>query len=175
MTEVTGDALPVPPNAGAGPGNPRENRARHAVEVVVAALWRRSPGTCEVLVSRRPDGVHLAGLWELPGGKIEPGESIREAIKRELVEEIGFSPPPGAFRLLAVVEHDYPDRTVRLHAMTAEVPPGAGPQPSGQARWIALDALSGLKWPPANAPITAALRERLRGEAGPLPPGRDAR
>jgi 8-oxo-dGTP diphosphatase len=66
-----------------------------------------------VLLAQRPEGKQLAGLWEFPGGKIEPGESIEQALRRELHEELGIT--IGAAEVWKTTEHDYPHALVRLH------------------------------------------------------------
>ena len=149
-----------PPASTGGPEKPVTD-ARTPVVVAVAALWRPRGPFSEVLITRRPAGVHLADRWELPGGKVEPAESIEAALRRELWEEIGFSPPH--FEPLVVTEHAYPDRTVRLHAMTARVGDEVPVHNLGVTRhcWVPLQALPAYELPPASAPITAALVRRL--------------
>ncbi len=78
--------------------------------VAVALIWREG----RLFLQRRTlDGGPMAGLWELPGGKLEPGESAAEALRRELLEELRWSPE--GVEALAPLEHAYPDRPVRLH------------------------------------------------------------
>lgn len=126
------------------------------------AIWRRSERGLEVLVTRRPQGVHLEGAWEFPGGKIDPGESLREAGLREVAEEVGLH--PADLQLLMTVEHDYPDRRVRLHAMLATIDGHAIAQnlQVSEHRWVPLQELGGLTWPEANGPILAAIVEHLK-------------
>jgi 8-oxo-dGTP diphosphatase len=129
-----------------------------AVAVLVRAVAGRGP---EILLTRRPPGTHLAGCWELPGGKLGGGETPEAALRRELREEIGLE--IGPLEPLASHEHCYPDRTVRLHAMVARVPAESTVRTLDgiEHRWVPLPELSACDLPPANGPITAALIERL--------------
>jgi mutator protein MutT len=77
----------------------------------------------QVLVTRRSVTAHLPGTWEFPGGKIETGETTIQAVCREIEEEVGLILHD--CRELMVVEHEYPDRKVRLHAVVAQVPCGS--------------------------------------------------
>ena len=111
----------------------------------------------EVLLSCRPAGKSHAGLWEFPGGKIEPGEGIEAALKRELGEELGIEVQVG--QSLIELPHRYPNGAVRL--FVREVLTFSGdPRPleGQQLRWIPENALASMDLLPANAAIVAALR-----------------
>lgn len=83
---------------------------RKHTEVAVGILVRQDGA---LLLSTRPEGKAYAGYWEFPGGKIEAGESVTEALRRELIEELGVT--IGAAHEWKVTEHDYPHALVRLH------------------------------------------------------------
>lgn len=134
-----------------------------SVQVAVAAIWRNVSGTVQVLISRRPPGTHLAGFWEFPGGKVEPGESPADAAARETREEVGVD--IAGMEPLAVVQHRYEDRLVTLHAFTACAPAEASPRALHVAdvRWIPLAELNQYDFPAANEAILSALKQRLVG------------
>jgi len=110
-----------------------------------------------ILIAQRAQSQHQGGLWEFPGGKVEPGEDVRTALARELREELGIE-VTGA-RPLIKVEHDYVDKQVLLdvwevHAFTGQ-PHGAEGQPLA---WVTARELPGYDFPAANQPIVAAAR-----------------
>jgi 8-oxo-dGTP diphosphatase len=84
--------------------------ARKHTEVAVGILLR---GDGAMLLSTRPPGKPYAGYWEFPGGKLEAGETVEQALRRELIEELGVT--IGAADVWKVTEHDYPHALVRLH------------------------------------------------------------
>lgn len=83
---------------------------RKHTEVAVGVLIR---GDDALLLTSRPEGKPCAGFWEFPGGKLEAGESVEQALRRELIEELGVT--IGAAEVWKVTEHDYPHALVRLH------------------------------------------------------------
>ena len=83
---------------------------RKHTEVAVGILLRADGA---LLLSTRPPGKAYEGYWEFPGGKIEAGESVEQALRRELIEELGVT--IGLAELWKVTEHDYPHALVRLH------------------------------------------------------------
>jgi 8-oxo-dGTP diphosphatase len=129
-------------------------RAGHpVVEVAAGVVSRRG----RYLVTRRPAGRHLAGLWEFPGGKRHPGESLEACLRRELQEELGVSARVGA--RLAVVPWAYPDRRVVLHFFRGDIGRQAVHPREGQAvRWVTVAGLARLRLPPADAELVARLR-----------------
>jgi 8-oxo-dGTP diphosphatase len=140
------------------------------VDVAIAALWRRTAsGGAELLVARRHADAIRGGLWELPGGKVEPGEAPERAALREAEEEVGIAAESVvAFPVpLAIAEHTdvsvVREQSVRLHAFLVEVKPEAAARPLGtsEVRWIDPTRIGEFEWPPANGPINAALARAL--------------
>ncbi len=80
-------------------------------EVAVGILLRADDGA--LLLSTRPPGKPYAGYWEFPGGKLEAGETVEQALRRELIEELGVTIGPAT--VWKITEHDYPHALVRLH------------------------------------------------------------
>lgn len=121
---------------------------------VVAAVLRDERG--RVLIAQRPAGKHMAGYWEFPGGKIAPGESSEQALKRELAEELGVSLQ--RCHPLLQLRHDYADRVVELEVFAVDDYAG---QPSGLEaqvlKWVAAAELGGQALLPADRPIVEAL------------------
>ncbi|MEO7775413.1 MAG: 8-oxo-dGTP diphosphatase MutT [Steroidobacteraceae bacterium] len=121
---------------------------------VVAAVLVNAAG--EVLIAQRPPGGWQAGKWEFPGGKIEPGETERAALQREIAEELGVQ--VDAARKLFDFEHTYPDRTVRLALWLVHGYSGAPRGLEGQVlRWLAPAELASVDLLDADKPIVPRL------------------
>jgi 8-oxo-dGTP diphosphatase len=127
-----------------------------AIRVAAAVIQRGSA----VLVTRRLAGTHLQGLWEFPGGKCEPGESIHECLIREIVEELGVTIEPGA--TLLVTTHEYPEKTVELHFIACAMTGEPVPQQNQEMQWIERARLDTLAFPEADAALIAQLRTAPR-------------
>ncbi|MBI3774035.1 MAG: Nudix family hydrolase [Gammaproteobacteria bacterium] len=109
----------------------------------------------EFLLARRPEHVHQGGLWEFPGGKVEPGEDIRVALDRELHEELGITAQHA--RPLLRVRHNYPDKSVLLDVWRVTAIHGTPHGREGQPlAWVAPSELRTYQFPLANAPIVSA-------------------
>lgn len=108
-----------------------------------------------ILISRRPDHVHQGGRWEFPGGKVEAGESVLDALKREVREELDIGIQ--AEEPLIRVPHHYPDKTVLLDVWDVRVWSGQPHGREGQpVQWVEPQALNDLSFPEANLPIIRA-------------------
>ncbi len=110
-----------------------------------------------ILIARRPDHVHQGGLWEFPGGKVDEGENLEDALCRELDEELAIQ--VRASEPLIEIRHDYPDKSVLLQVRRVTRFEGAARGNEGQpVRWVAPEELPGYRFPEANRPILHAIR-----------------
>jgi 8-oxo-dGTP diphosphatase len=125
--------------------------------VLVAAAVIERDG--RVLLTRRQAGVHLAGQWEFPGGKCDPGETLPACLARELREELDVEATVGEELFFAT--HDYPDRRVEIHFLRCQLQGSAAPQLGQEMRWVARHELSTLEFPPADAELVRRLAGRL--------------
>ena len=121
----------------------------------VAVIWNDQG---QILIDRRRPTGPLGGLWEFPGGKIEPGETVLECIKREIWEELGIEIEVG--KHLMSIEHTYTDLRVTLTVHHCRHLTGC-PEPieCDEVRWVQLDELDQYPFPPANEQIIAALQQ----------------
>lgn len=121
---------------------------------VVAAIVRDHD---KILITQRLQNVHLAGLWEFPGGKVEAGESLEAALQREIAEELGI-----AVRVddeFFTVEHDYPTKSVRLHFFNCVRLDGeVRALGVGDFRWVKPADLRDYEFPPADAELIELLQ-----------------
>ena len=111
-----------------------------------------------VLIAQRPEGKTLAGLWEFPGGKVEPGERPEAALIRELHEELGVVAQVGS-RIIQVPQR-YPDKHLVLEVRHITALEGRPRGHEGQAiTWVAPEKLHRYSMPPADVPVVAALAQ----------------
>lgn len=115
-----------------------------------------------VLVSERPAGKQLAGLWEFPGGKVEPGERPENTLIRELAEELGITVEEPCLAPLTFASHAYPDFHLLMPLYVCRRWEGTPRSLEGQAlRWVRPKALRELAMPPADAPLIPFLIDLL--------------
>lgn len=120
---------------------------------VAAAIIERDG---HVLACQRGSG-DMAGGWEFPGGKVEPGESAEQACRREIREELGCE--LGACALFSVVEHDYPSFHLSMQCFTTSVAPGSEPRmlEHSDMRWLSQGEIADVDWLPADAGLVRDL------------------
>ena len=128
--------------------------------LVVAAALVDPDG--RVLVSQRPEGKSLAGLWEFPGGKVEQGERPEQALIRELDEELGIVVTEACLAPLTFASHAYAEMHLLMPLYVCRRWDGLVQSREGQAlRWSRPAALRDLPMPPADAPLIPALVDLL--------------
>lgn len=129
--------------------------AEHRIEVSAGLVFRAG----RLLITQRRPGDHLAGLWEFPGGKREPGETFEACLQRELREELGIETEP--CELLDAITHSYPEKTVHLRFYRCRCLDGE-PKPLGchAVAWVAPLELENYSFPAADEKLLAMLRAR---------------
>jgi len=109
-----------------------------------------------ILLALRPEGAHLAGYWEFPGGRIEPGETAEACVVRELREELGVE--VRVLGRLGVVDHAYPEKRVRLHGFRCEIVTGIPvPLQCAAVEWVDRRMIRSRKLPAADEAVLAWL------------------
>jgi len=129
------------------------------IEVAAGLVYREG----RYLIARRNPGVHLAGFWEFPGGKREPGETLEECLRRELFEELGIRiDVPVPFQ---TVRHEYAEKTVELHFFRCRIEAGhATAIDCAEIRWVWPHELGDFEFPPADRPVIEAIRQQSIGQ-----------
>jgi 8-oxo-dGTP diphosphatase len=132
----------------------------NTVVVAAAVLIEHS----RVLLTQRKAGTHLAGAWEFPGGKVEPGEDPREALRRELAEELGIDATAG--EIVDVTFHRYEDADKAVLLLFFEATRAAGsPDPRALEvaafRWAVAQDLDPARFPPADVEVLEKVRRLL--------------
>jgi 8-oxo-dGTP diphosphatase len=121
----------------------------------------------QMLVQRRPEGKSMAGLWEFPGGKVEFGEGLTDAISRELHEELAIIALPNDFAALTFASEFIGERELLLLLYTCRQWSGTpSALHASEIRWVTADELMALPMPPADAPFIRTLRKFLSSTDG---------
>jgi mutator protein MutT len=116
--------------------------------VTAGLVWKDG----RLLITRRPEGSHLAGYWEFPGGKQEPGESLEACLEREFREELAMGVT--AVKHLLQIDHDYGSKSITLHVFQCDWLNGQ-PTPIGcdALQWVRPDELANVQLPPPDVQV----------------------
>ena len=134
--------------------------ARSPVVLVAAAALVDGDG--RVLLTRRPPGKPMAGLWEFPGGKLGAGETPEAALIRELREELGIDTERSCLAPFAFASHAYESFHLLMPLFVCRVWRGIATAREGQeTQWLRPAKMADLAMPPADAPLVAMLRDFL--------------
>jgi len=131
------------------------------IHVVAAIIWNRGHDM-QFLIAQRQQGKHLEHYWELPGGKLEVGETPLQALRRELAEEINIEVSKAAPYMQ--VYHRYPERNILLDTWSVDAYLGEVEAREQQAlAWIDVEEIDSYRFPPADIPILDAIKRSAKG------------
>ena len=132
------------------------------MKVVLVAAAALIDADGRVLLTRRPPGKSMAGLWEFPGGKVEPGETPEAALIRELDEELGIGTWESCLAPLSFASHAYADFHLLMPLFACRRWRGTPEPKEGQElTWARPARLRVYEMPPADLPLAAALRDLI--------------
>jgi 8-oxo-dGTP diphosphatase len=115
-----------------------------------------------ILLTQRPEGKSMAGLWEFPGGKVEPGETPEHALIRELQEELGIDTWASCLAPLTFASHSYAEFHLLMPLFACRKWQGIPQGREGQAlKWVRAGDLKSYPMPPADIPLIPILRDWL--------------
>jgi 8-oxo-dGTP diphosphatase len=128
--------------------------------LVVAAALIDADG--RVLIAQRPEGRSMAGLWEFPGGKVEPGELPEAALIRELAEELSIEVRPKCLAPFTFASHSYDDFHLLMPLYVCRNWLGeVAPREGQRIAWVRANRLGDYAMPPADEPLRTMLRDLL--------------
>ncbi|MEM9592329.1 MAG: (deoxy)nucleoside triphosphate pyrophosphohydrolase [Pseudomonadota bacterium] len=115
-----------------------------------------------VLIAKRPEGRHMGGLWEFPGGKVDDGELPEDALIRELAEELGIDVTKSCLAPLTFASHGYEDFHLLMPLYVCRIWEGdIEPKEGQELAWVRPNRLREYEMPPADEPLRAVLRDLL--------------
>ncbi|MCF7361280.1 8-oxo-dGTP diphosphatase MutT [Vibrio diazotrophicus] len=120
------------------------------IHIVAGIIFNQDKS--QIFITKRPDNLHKGGFWEFPGGKVEEGESVEQAMTRELEEEIGIEVTEQY--LFEHLEYDYPEKSLKFDFIVIS---NFNKEPYGkegqEGRWVDIAELVNYQFPEANVPI----------------------
>ena len=139
-----------------------EGAAPGALPIVLVAAVALFDRDGRVLIAQRPEGKSMAGLWEFPGGKVDPGETPEAALIRELKEELAIDTVESCLAPFTFASHRYETFHLLMPLYVCRKWKGTITPMEGQAtKWVMPARLSDYPMPPADKPLIAMLRDCL--------------
>ena len=132
--------------------------------VTAGLVWKGG----KLLITMRPEGTHLAGYWEFPGGKQEPGESLEACLEREILEELAMEVK--AVKEVLRTDHEYETKSITLHLFQCHWVKGT-PTPLGCAdlRWVKPEDLALYRLPPPDLQFLPRIQKLAENQSEPTP------